>query len=106
MDRREFLKPAGAAGAVGFLDVGCVGNRRRENAALQAAMRKYVDNGLFNCIVCLSNRGDAEACGNRTLAPADGPVTLESMFDLASIGKTRTAAMCALLHLELMRKSY
>lgn len=100
MNRREFLKVAGAAGAAGFLGLGCVGSRRRENAALRATLRKYVDGGLFNCIVCMSNRGDAEAYGNRTLTPSDGPATLESLFDLASIGKTQTAAMCALLHLD------
>lgn len=63
-------------------------------------MRHFVDEGLFGCVVCVSNRGDMEAYGNRTLTAAGGPVTVDSRFDLASIGKTQTAAMCVLLHLE------
>ena len=60
-------------------------------------MRQLVDDGLFGGIACASNRGDLACAGWRTLSPADGPVTERSLFDLASVGKTQTASLCARL---------
>ena len=96
MNRREFLEAA-ACSAVAAL-VGCRTARVREDAALRALMEEYVRTGLFGGIVCASNRGDLACAGNRTLTPSDGPMTPRSMFDLASVGKTQTAALCALLY--------
>jgi len=61
-------------------------------------MRKFVAEGLFGGIVCASNRGDLCAVGQRTLTAAGGPITVNSVFDVASVGKTQTAALCALLY--------
>lgn len=99
-NRREFLLTA-----MPFALCGCGGARmlfehRRNNAALKAAMDEYVRKELFGGIACASNRGDLVCVGNRTLTPSDGPVTVESMFDLASVGKTQTASLCALLYAE------
>jgi len=93
--RRDFLL-AGLAAAV--LPTGCcLGRRSRPNEALSAEMRRYVDEGLFGGIVCASSRGDLACAGQRTLKPEGGPVTENSLFDLASVGKTQTASLCALL---------
>jgi len=61
-------------------------------------MRAYVAKGLFGGIVCASNRGDLACAGLRTLNPDGGPMTANSVFDLASVGKTQTASLCALLY--------
>jgi N-acetylmuramoyl-L-alanine amidase len=70
----------------------------RENAALAAVARQYVAKGLFGGIVCASSNSDFFCTGNRTLSPDGGLMTKDSMFDLASVGKTQTAALCALLY--------
>jgi len=97
MTRREFLISTVATGATLPWVNGCLSSRSRENAALCALMRAYVAKGLFGGIVCASNRGDLCAEGLRTLTPAGGPMAVGSAFDLASVGKTQTAALCALL---------
>jgi len=96
IDRRDFLQLT--AGTAAALFAGCRLTRTRENAALREAMRRYVAEGLFGGIVCTSNRGDLACEGLRTLTPAGGPMTPNSLFDLASVGKTQTAALCALLY--------
>lgn len=95
MTRREFLM---ATTSLALWARGSVSCGWRENAALGAAMRQYVADGLFGGIVCASNRGDLLCAGNRTLTPDGGPMTMDSIFDLASVGKTQTAALCALLY--------
>jgi len=93
--RREFLF---AAGSAALWASGCLSGARRENAALREAMRQSVADRQFGGIVCASNRGDLLCEGLRTLTPAGGPMTVDSVFDLASVGKTQTAALCALLY--------
>ena len=95
MTRRDFL--LGGLAATSF-PYGCRLRQGGANEALAALMRKFVDDGLFGGIVCASNRGDLTCAGNRTLTPADGPMTVRSLFDLASVGKTQTASLCALLY--------
>ncbi len=96
MNRRDFLKAAGGAAILAGL--GGRAANARELPALKAAMDDFVAKKLFGGIVCASNRGDLVCAGRRTLDPADGPVTAHALFDLASVGKTQTAALCALLH--------
>jgi len=95
MTRRDFLY-SGLSAAV--FSGGCLTRRDGENEALVAKMRQYVDDGIFGGIVCASNRGDLACAGWRTLNRADGPMTERSLFDLASVGKTQTASLCALLY--------
>lgn len=63
------------------------------------AIQSYMDEAvveLYDGLVCASNRTETCAAGRQVL---DGSVkmTADSIFDLASIGKTQTAALCALL---------
>jgi len=95
MTRREFLLTSASAALMG----GCKMSHPHANPALREAAVRYVGvEKLFGGMVCMSNRGDCVCVGNRTLTPADGPMTPESLFDLASVGKTQTAALCALLY--------
>ena len=88
-----------ASGAAAF-GLGCVGSRRSacENAAVRAAVRKYVEDGLYAGLACASSRGDMYLEGSLRIGGPKLPVTDESLFDLASVGKTQTAALCALLY--------
>ncbi len=62
-------------------------------------MDRCVADGLYGCLVCASNRGVLRAVGARTVGAASPlPVGVDSRFDLASVGKTHTAALCALLY--------
>ena len=94
MTRRDFMLGGLAATVFPY---GCRLRQGAANEALTTAMRRFVDDGLFGGVVCMSNRDDSACAGNRTLTPADGPVTMRSVFDLASVGKTQTASLCALL---------
>ena len=94
--RRMFLT-AGAGAAVGMALPGCVGLGRHENAAVRMAMRKAVADGLYGGLVVGSNRGELYVEGRRTYFDPPLPMTETSLFDLASVGKTQTAALCALL---------
>ena len=97
MNRREFLRMAGcAAGAAAF--GGCRTACARENVALRAAVDGYVADGLYSGLACASSRGDLYVKGMRTLDEPRLPVTPDTLFDLASVGKTHTASLCALLY--------
>jgi CubicO group peptidase (beta-lactamase class C family) len=84
-----------ASGAVAL--GGCRTAAARENAALRAAVDGYVSDGLYLGLACASNRGDLCVKGRRTLGEPGLPVTADTLFDLAYVGQTHTAALCALL---------
>jgi len=66
--------------------------------ALRAAMKKTVEDGLYAGLVVGSNRVPPMICeGYQTLDERHFKMFLNSVFDLASVGKTQTAALCALL---------
>ena len=92
MDRRGFIV-GGCAAAL----CGCLGLRAREREEVWALARRYVEEGLFGGLVVGSNRGDLYVEGRRSVFGPDLPMTAKSLFDLASVGKTQTAALCALL---------
>ena len=92
MTRREFL----AAGSAALL----AGRSRAasgEDADVRRALDGYLSAGLFGGIVCTSTAGALYAGGKQTLAADSPAMASDSLFDLASIGKTQTAALCALL---------
>lgn len=93
MTRREFLATGAASLLMGGSRAGTVG----EDADVRAAVDGYVSNGLFGGIVCTSTAGALYAAGKQTLAADSPAMSASSLFDLASIGKTQTAALCALL---------
>ena len=93
MNRREFLWVATGAAVLG----GCRTAGVRDNAALRAAVDGYVADGLYLGLACASNRGDLYVKGRRTLGEPRLPVTADTLFDLASVGKTHTAARNAAL---------
>lgn len=97
--RRTFLKRLGAVAGASALG-GCAVPRVRSNAALAAFADKCLADGHYSSLVCVSNRGDSYVKGARTLGEPKAPVTPRTLFDLASMGKTHTAALCALLHAE------
>ena len=99
MKRKEFIKNVcSVAGAYAL--GGCSIPRVRENWALRKVADGYVAEGLYSGLACASTRGDMYVCGMRTLDEPRRPVTADTLFDLASVGKTQTAALCALLYAE------
>ena len=92
MTRREFILSSSALAVCGCRTSASAG-------ALAAEMRRAVDAGLYSGLAVGSNDIAPMVAGSRTL---DGrlPVTAETLFDLASVGKTQTAALCALLAAE------
>ena len=97
MKRRDFLHVVcGTAGAYAL--GGCSLTRGCGNPVLRRAADAYVAEGLYSGLACASTRGDMYVCGMRTLDEPRLPVTPDTLFDLASVGKTQTAALCALLH--------
>ena len=89
--RRQFIL-GGAAFACG-----CVSrfgeSRSRPSPVADACIRDGLYAGL-----CFASNSDPVRCrGNRTFTGRVLPVDEESLFDLASVGKTQTAALCALL---------
>lgn len=93
LNRREFLVAGGAS-----LLAGLCRAEAGENADVRTALNGYVASGLFGGIVCTSTAGAVYAGGKQTLAADSPAMTALSLFDLASIGKTQTAALCALLY--------
>lgn len=89
MTRREFIFSSSALAVCGC---------RTPDASdtLHAEMHHCIDTGLYSGLAVGSNRVAPLVAGRRTL---DGqlPVAAETLFDLASVGKTQTAALCALL---------
>ena len=57
-----------------------------------------IANGLYAGLACASNTSGLCVAGARTLDEPRLPVTRDTLFDIASIGKTQTAALCALLY--------
>ena len=96
--RRSFC--LGFASGAAALGLGCVGSRRPacESAAVRTAIRKCIEDGLYAGLACASNRGDLYLEGSRRIGEPKLPVTADTLFDLASVGKTQTAALCALLY--------
>lgn len=92
MTRREFLAAGGAA-----LLAGRSRAASGEDADVRRALDGYLSAGLFGGIVCTSTAGALYAGGRQTLAADSPAMASDSLFDLASIGKTQTAALCALL---------
>ena len=89
MTRRDFILSSSALAVCGC-------RTGREEDVLVAEMKRCVDAALYSGLAVGSSRIAPLAAGRRTL---DGrlPVTAETLFDLASVGKTQTAALCALL---------
>ena len=68
---------------------------------LRAEMKKAVKDGLYAGFVVGSNRVPPILCeGHQTLDDRHLRMFPHSVFDLASVGKTQTAALCALLAAE------
>ena len=100
MGRRDFLRIAGAvawAQALGGCRITRIGY---ENSCLRKNADECVAAGLYSGLACASTRGDMYVCGMRTLSEPRLPVTVDTLFDMASVGKTQTAALCALLYAE------
>ena len=88
---------AAEATALGLGGAGCRG-LGREGDSVRAALGKYIGEGLYAGLACVSNQFGLHVAGVRTLDEPKLPVTARSLFDLASVGKTQTASLCALLH--------
>ena len=97
--RRTLLKGLGAVAGASALS-GCALPRIRSKSEFSAYADKCLVDGHYSSLACVSNRGDFYVKGFRTLGEPKAPVTPQTLFDLASIGKTHTAALCALLHAE------
>lgn len=93
--RKDFLFALSAVGLGG-----CVGAPGHENALAGGMVRDCVRDGLYLALACASNRGDFFTAGCLSEDGPRRPVTGDSLFDLASVGKTQTAALCALLYAE------
>ena len=93
MNRRGFLLTGSAALACGL----CRAQGDARSASVRAAADGYVASGLYRGLVCAVSTGLLHAAGRRTLAADSDAVTPDTRFDLASVGKTQTAALCALL---------
>ena len=101
------MKPAGitrrsfcgiiAAEATALGLGGCRGWGREEDF-VRAAIRKCIGDGFYAGLACISNHCGLHVAGVRTLDEPKLPVTAASLFDLASVGKTHTASLCALLY--------
>ena len=76
---------------------GCRGLDREEDC-VRAAIGKYIGEELYAGLACVSNHCGLHVAGVRTLSEPKLPVTARTLFDLASVGKTQTASLCALLY--------
>lgn len=102
MHRRFFIKSCAAAGLAGL--AGCFsggsgrgGLRSRLEAASDEARRQIADKLIAGAVFAIGNRGPAVALGEQCWSPRHLPMTEASVFDLASVGKTFTASLCARL---------
>ena len=64
---------------------------------VERAAEDCIADGLYAGLACASNASGLCVAGARTLEEPRLPVTRDTLFDIASIGKTQTAALCALL---------
>jgi CubicO group peptidase (beta-lactamase class C family) len=70
---------------------------QRLQAAREEAL-KQIDTGLIQCAVfATGEKGPVVAVGKQCVKPHEKPITENSRFDIASVGKVFTAACCALL---------
>ena len=99
VERRGFLRMACCAAGAYVLG-GCSLPRGGGGRALRQAADEYVARGFYSGLACASTNGDMYVCGMRTLEEPRLPVTPDTLFDMASVGKTQTAALCALLYAE------
>ena len=96
--RRSFCGILAAeAAALGLGGTGCRG-LGPDDDRVRAAIGKCIGDGLYAGLACVSNQCDLHVAGVRTLDDPKLPVTARSLFDLASVGKTQTASLCALLY--------
>ena len=93
IDRRSFLALAGTA-----LAGRVVGAERARSAAVQAELEKQVASGLIAGGVCGLDEGPLYYAGRLRRTPSVVPMRPDALFDLASVGKTFTAGLCALLY--------
>ncbi len=66
----------------------------------KAEAQKQIDSGLIQGAVFTATGFPVTAIGKQCVNPKDVPMTVNSRFDMASVGKTMTAADCALLILD------
>lgn len=92
IDRRMFVGEC-----VAFAAAGCRSMRRVRQDAVRAELRRQMDEGLMAGCVCGRTDGLVYVVGERTRHPRSTPMTEDCIFDLASVGKTFTASLCALL---------
>ena len=90
--RRTFLGECAA-----FAAAGCVSARRARRDAVYGELRRQIAEGLMAGCVCGTVGGPLYAAGERTRHPVSTPMEEDCIFDLASVGKTFTAGLCALL---------
>lgn len=91
--RRQFLGGA-VAFACGGLRAGVAGS------AVDAELRAQVAGGLIAGGVCGRVGGSLHVAGLQVWTPRPVPMAADSIFDLASVGKTFTSYLCAKLYAE------
>ncbi len=96
VSRRVFLGECMA-----FAAVGCSATKGvRQSATVSDELRRQIAEGLMAGCVCGLVGGPLYAAGERTRHPVSTPMTEDCIFDLASVGKTFTASLCARLAAE------
>lgn len=92
VSRRMFLGEC-----VAFAAVGCMSEKDVRQAAVMAELQRQIAEGMMAGCVCGLVGGPLYAAGERTRHPVSTPMTEDCIFDLASVGKTFTASLCARL---------
>lgn len=90
--RRTFLGECAA-----FAVAGCASARCARRDAVYGELHRQIAEGLMAGCVCGTVGGPLYAAGERTRHPVSTPMEEDCIFDLASVGKTFTAGLCALL---------